>query len=199
MALEHLLAALERQAQEEAEKELSDARRQASEIRDALEARLAEKRRAAVQRRELELRSEADAEISRRRGELREEVLAARQEILDRVFEAARERLIEIADGERSRSSQLHLLRLALSYMPDSGAVVHSPLYLSDAAADAVANYDDVTVKPDAELETGTVVEAVDGSVQADATLAHRMQTLRPNLAIEIVRQLEDGDHGGLG
>ena len=199
MALEHLLAALERQAQDEARTALEDARKQAADIREALEARLAEKRRAVLERREVELRSEADAEISRRRGELRGEVLAARQDILDRVFEAARDLLIRIAGGKRSRSSQLYLLRLALSYMPDSGAVVRSPLHLTDAAADAVSNYDDVTVKPDAELETGTVVEAADGSVRADATLARHMEALRPTLAIEIVRQLEGGDHGGVG
>ncbi len=50
----------------------------------------------------------------------------------------------------------------------------------------------DVPVEADESVPTGAMLEAADGTVRLDATLAARLRRMRPTLAIDAVRAAEE-------
>jgi vacuolar-type H+-ATPase subunit E/Vma4 len=168
MALDYLLEALTREAEERAAETVAAARLETERIlreaRAGVERRLAE----AVARREAELRAGAQGAIETARREAARDVLTARAEALARIFARARDIL---AERVRDPALEPHWSREAaeaLTYVPGGNPVVRRP----PAAA-------------------GVVVAAADGSVEVDGTVGALLARLEPRLAVELARDLE--------
>ena len=89
MALDHLLAGLEREAAAQADALLAGARTEAARITAEADARLARRRTVEFGAEEAKLRGAAEAALGAARRSGRGQVLEARGRFLDRVFAAA--------------------------------------------------------------------------------------------------------------
>jgi vacuolar-type H+-ATPase subunit E/Vma4 len=132
-------------------------------------------------------RALADA---RRAARARE--LAATHAVIDRVFARALALLPEMSATEPWSRSWPALVREALSYIAAPCRVRCAP-HIAAAIRDSVAPGSPVTIVEDASIGPGLVVEAADGSVTVDATLAGRLAQRRAHLAIGLILN-EDRD-----
>jgi fused signal recognition particle receptor len=191
VALEELLAALERDAEAAVQAVRDAAAAEAARI--AAESRTqAERRRAEfVAARERELRAAGEvaaAEVGRR---TRRAVLEARQGMLDRVFAAARERLAAVATQPAFTERLGDHLAEARAYLGDGPVTVRCPPELTARVRRLARPADGITVVADPAAGTGLRVTSGDGTVEVDNTLDARLARLRPRLALEVLQRLE--------
>jgi vacuolar-type H+-ATPase subunit E/Vma4 len=153
----------------------------------------------ATRRREAALAAhdrEAATALARTRAEtearLRRETLAARGAALDRVFERAEHGFSSLASDPGLRDVLDVALRDALSCLPAGPVTLRCPGVIADAAraAVAVAKADDVSVLVEDSGPFGMMIEAGDGSVAVDGTLARRLARERPRLSTVIAARL---------
>jgi len=190
MPLEHLLAALEREASAQAEALLGAARSDAADVTRQSEARLAQQRTDLLRTHDSKIRGSAEAALGEARRTARATVLEARQQLLDRVFAAARE-MIPVALGSRAYQDALpaHLAE-ALAALGDQPAVVVCGEAVAAAVRHAVESRQEVVVKSDANARPGVMVETPDGTIQVDNTLEGRLERLRLQLTLEVAARL---------
>ncbi len=191
MALDDLLAALERDATAQAEAVRAEARGAADRIARETDARLAGRRRDVLEARAEALRAAAAVALGEVRWRARAQVLAAREELLDRLFEAAASRLPAAVRGADYRATLPGRLHEALSYLGDEPAMVRCPSALAATVRAALAAEARCTVAPDDAVGSGFRAATTDGTVEIDETLEARLAELRPRLAIEIQRRLD--------
>lgn len=188
MSLDRLLETLERGARAEAERVLAAARTEAEAVRAAAEMVVARRRAEAVSVRERALRADAALQLALVRRRARGAVLDARHQLLERIRAAARER-IAAAEGE---AGSLGLrLRAALAYHGDRPVEVRCAPALVDAVRAAVGDRAGTTVTPDPAASAPLVVRSADGTMEVDATLAALLERHWPELAVELLRELE--------
>ncbi len=188
MSLDRLLETLERGARAEAERVLAAARTEAEAVRAAAEMVVARRRAEAVSVRERALRADAALHLALVRRRARGAVLDARHQLLERIRAAARER-IAAAEGE---AGSLGLrLRAALAYHGDRPVEVRCAPALVDAVRAAVGDRAGTTVTPDPAASAPLVVRSADGTMEVDATLAALLERHWPELAVELLRELE--------
>ena len=192
MGLEELVARLERDANARIAEIEARSRREI----DALEAEsaLAASRRQAdalaverARRREL-----LDRELAEARRRVRDEALRARRAIVDRIMARAGE-LLDGASGDPAYVSAVGgRLRHALRFF-GAGAVVRCRAELAPAIRHALEGLADVVVEEAPGMAAGVTLSARDGSMDIDDTLPARLARLRDELAIELLREVADG------
>lgn len=188
MSLDRLLETLERDARAEAERVLAEARAEAEATRGAAETVVARRRAEALSARERALRADAAVQLALVRRQARGAVLDARHRLLERVRAAARER-IAAAEGE---AGSLGLrLRAALACHGDQPVEVRCAPALVDAVRAGVGERAGTTVIPDPSAPDPLVVRAADGAMEVDAGLGGLFERHWPELAVELMRELE--------
>lgn len=193
MALENLLAALERDARSQAQERLERARREADVLLTEGRARIARERSEGLDALEAEQRARSQRRIlDARRAALRKS-LEARQRMLDDVL---REALRRLTEAQRSRAFQDSLpgaIAEALAFVGAEPAIVSCPAAIGDEVKNALGDRPGVTLRIDPAIAAGVRIETTDGALVVDGTLEARLEQLRPHLQIGVLRDLEDG------
>jgi vacuolar-type H+-ATPase subunit E/Vma4 len=189
--LDQLLAALERAAQEQAERVVADARTEAERISANAEQETARRRDTAVGSRERELRAALEQALSKSRRAARREVLEARDRLLARVFAAAREALPAAIETPAYRAALPQRVAAALSCLdPGEQVVLRCTSSLAETLATEFSGKPGISVREDVEVGSGFRLGTVDGSVEVDDTLETRLAARRAALAREALRRL---------
>lgn len=187
MALEQLLATLEREAEAKAAAALTAARAEATRIEGESAAGLEQRRASRLAARDAELRVESEREVAAARRETQKAVLAARQRFLDRVFAAARSAVRSAASDPVFLARLPGDLATARAYLRDGPVTVRHRPELMEPLARLTAGDPSIRLVSDPEAGTGIQLEDADGSVEVDHTLEGRLDRLGPRLAIEVV------------
>lgn len=188
MSLDRLLETLERDARAEAERVLAGARAEAEAIGARAETVVAERRAEALRARERAVRADAALQLGTVRRRARGAVLDARHRLLERVRAAARER---IAATEGEAASLTLRLRAALACHGDRPVEIRCTPALADRVRAAVGNRPGTAVMADPATPDALVVRAADGTMEVDAALAALFERHWPELAVELLRELE--------
>lgn len=193
MAVDALLAALERDADREVSRRRTEARERAGTI-IARAAAAADLRRAAMRERlSLARRAEVARHAAEATRDLKGRVLRARAELLERVFGRAAERLARI-DPARWLERVPLLVEQTLRYLdPGRAVVVCRPEALEPVRAALGTREAKIEVREDA--AAGLLGRTADGTVLVDNTLMARLERLRPDLAIRLLVRIEGRDH----
>lgn len=189
MALEDLLAELERDGRSKADAELEAARGEAAGIAAESEERMRRRRAEFLASVKAELKAEVELALAEARHRAQGEVLAARQHMLDRVFDAAQALLAEAVQSESYAAVLGAHLAEALAYLGDAPAIVRCPGALAARVRELIAGRENVSVENHAAAEPGIAIVAGDGSFVVDNTLSGRLERLRPILAIEVLKR----------
>lgn len=192
MPLDHLLAALERDGSAQAEELIVQARAAATAIAGEAGELAARRRAEVLEGRRAELSGAAQAALGEARRTARRAVLAARHNLLERVFAAARDMFAEVVASEAYRAGALvqHLTE-AVGAIGDEAATIRCPQVLVPAIRAAVAGKKQLTVRGDPAAAPGIRVVTTDGAIEVDNTLEGRLARLRGRLALEVLAMLE--------
>ena len=199
MAIESLLEALGEEGDVEAKRVVEEARAEAARIEAEAASRVAARTADAVAARERELAAEGDAGKARLRHEGAVGILHARNRLLERVFDTASAAFPHALDLPAHEGALQGLIAEALAFVPEVPVIVRCRPGLAARALALVASLGNVRVESDASLPEGVVVEAEDGSVRIDNTLADRLRRLRPALSVELLARLGERDEPKLG
>jgi vacuolar-type H+-ATPase subunit E/Vma4 len=192
MGLEHLLEALERDANAQVEQTLAQARAEADRITAATAEALERQCRDATAARERERRLEVEHAVTLARREARRSILEARARLLERVFTAARAALPAAAAGPAYRKALPAALVSALAAVGAEQVVIRCAKALArDLERARPRGAESVPVVVDAETGSGFRVASADGAVEVDDTLESRLDRLRLVLARGVLAQLE--------
>jgi len=191
MGLEHLLEALERDANAQIDQLLAQARAEANRITAAATAALAQRRGTATDARERTRRREVEQAVTRARRTARRSVLEARERLLERVFAAARGELPAAAAGPGYRAGLPAALDGALAAVGHEQVVIRCPEALARDLEQLRPESESVSVVVDPATGSGFRLTTADGAVEVDATLESRLDRLRPELARRVLAQLE--------
>jgi vacuolar-type H+-ATPase subunit E/Vma4 len=197
LAIDELITALGEDAEKQARAELDQAKADAARITSQTRDQIVRRRAEFLVRLEADLREENEIELVEARRRSRSIVLGARQRLLDRVFVAAEARLPHLLDEATYRTALPDEVQLALTYVGGEPAVIRCSSSLTDAIRLLVADRPGTTVKADPVVGSGFKVASADGYVEVDCTLEARLQRLRPQLSLEVLR--EGGMAGGPG
>jgi len=191
MGLEHLLEALERDANAQIEQLLAQARAEAEGVTAAMTTALAQRRGAAAEARERSRLIEVEQAVTRARRAARRSVLEARERLLERVFAAARGELPAAAAGADYRAGLSAALAGALAAVGGEEVVIRCPEALvRDLERLRPHATPPARVVVDPAAGSGFRVATVDGAVEVDDTLESRLDRLRPELARRVLAQL---------
>jgi len=190
VALEQLLAALEADARAQADRVLTDARAAAQRIAQEAEERVARRREQVLEDRGRELRSAAEGALAEARRRGRCAALTARDQLLERVFDAAREQLPAAIERPDYRAALPGVLAEALAALGDEAKVTVRCAPSLKADLCRAAGSPAPTVSADPKVGAGFTAATADGDVQIDATLEARLVRLRPLLAIQLLAEL---------
>ena len=192
MGLEHLLEALERDADAQVEQTLAQARAEADRITTESAAALEQRCRAAAAARASARVQDVEHAVTLARREARRSLLEARERLLERVFTAARAGLPAAAAGPAYRASLPAALSGALAAVGTDQAVVRCPATLApDVERARPRGSTSVAVEVDPASGSGFRVASTDGAVEIDDTLESRLDRLRSILARRVLAQLE--------
>ncbi|MDP1825451.1 MAG: V-type ATP synthase subunit E [Archangium sp.] len=185
MALEDLIARLERDADVRSSQLELDAEAEATALRG-------EAARVAQQRRDRELgsrrtrrRAQLDAALAEARRQTRGARLAAQHALLQRIFARARALVPELARSEAYLSQVAVHCAEARRYLEGVRVVVRCQPALVERLREP-----GLTLLEDAALPPGVVVAAEDGSVFIDNTLPARLERLEAKLAVELLAEV---------
>ena len=196
MPLDQLIAALGEDADQQAQSELEQARAEAARITAETRDEIVRRRAETLGRLETDLREETERELVETRRRSRGLVLGARQQLLDRVFMAAETRLPDLLDEPAYLSALPGELAVALSYIGEDPAIIHCSPPLAETIGALVAGREGITVQPDDAVGSGFTAVSGDGYVTVDVTLNARLERLRPQLSLEVLRELEESSSG---
>lgn len=190
MALEHLLAAMEREARAKIEAARAEGEAEAGRIAAACGEGIARRRSETLAALETELRADSELRLAEARHRQQGELLVARAKMLEQVFAAARARFGEAIRSEAYVATLPARLAEALGFLEGEAAVVRCASELAPHLAGLVAGRPGVSVETDAGAAPGILVVSADGSVEVDNTLTGRLERLRPELSVEIVERV---------
>ena len=191
MALDHLLAALERDGTAQAEKLLADARATAAAMTREADERVAQRRHDALAAREATVRESAESALVEARRTSRQRVLSARQRVLDQVFAAAHALLPEAVNGPSYRTAVPRHVADALEATGEEPVEIRCPDALVPVVRAFVASRPGVSVRGDAAARPGIVVTTTDGVIKVDQTLGGRLERQRARIALEVLARLD--------
>ncbi|HJQ66118.1 MAG TPA: V-type ATP synthase subunit E [Gemmatimonadales bacterium] len=190
MGLEHLLEALERDANAQIEQLLAQARAEADRLTAAGSEALQRRRDNAHALGERSRDQEVAHAVALARRGARRSVLEARERLLERVFVAARSALPGAAAGAAYRAALPAALAGALAAIGNEPAVIRCTQALV-ADVDRLRPVDRASVVVDPANGSGFRLTTVDGMVEVDDTLEARLERQRPILARLVLGQLE--------
>ena len=192
MALSDLIARLEEDAAREmrAIAERADADVQA--IRAATERAIAGASAERLEGQRIERAANRDRDLARARRDARGEELKARHALLARVGSRARALAHETGASESYRRVLPSRLEEALSYVQGLRPRVRCQAAVASVLRPVAARHDGAEIVIDETVGPGVVVEAADGSVVVDNTLAARLARIEPKLAVEQLAGLSD-------
>lgn len=192
MGLEHLLEALERDADAQVEQVLAQARAEADRITTESTAGLELRRRETTSARDRARVQEVEHAVTLARREARRSILEARERLLERVFASARTELPAAAASPAYRASLPAALHGALAAVGGAQAVIRCPETLApDLERARPCGAEAVPVNVDPATGSGFRVTSADGAVEVDDTLEGRLERLRFVLARRVLAQLE--------
>jgi vacuolar-type H+-ATPase subunit E/Vma4 len=192
MALDHLLASLERDATAEAAALLTEAKAGVARVTAAAEAHVARRRAETLGVREQELRAAAELAVARARRAARARVLDARARAIARVFAGVQARLPAAAGSAAFHATLPARLAAARACAGDAPVAVRCAPDLAPHMRSALAGAAPaVAVQPDAAIATGFVLATTDGSLEVDETLEARLARRRQELTVDVARELE--------
>lgn len=189
-----LLAELQREAESTIATRGAEARAEAARIRDTAVVRRERRRAVAVAEREQAQAQRREAARAAVVQSTLHDVLAARETFVGRVFVEAERQLDALATSPDLAARLAPLVAQAVSFLDagDLRARCAPPVRAAVQAALVRAGCAGVAVAADATVATGVVLENAAGTARVDATLAALLRRMRPTLAIEAVRQLEE-------
>jgi vacuolar-type H+-ATPase subunit E/Vma4 len=190
VALEHLIAALEKEAEAHRAAELAAAREEAARVEAEEMRRVGRMREEALQELRLRLQQDTDQLVAGQRRQSRQEVLLARHRLLERIRHRALELMPETVRSQAYLGRLPEELADALSYLAGSKAIVRCSPPLAAAIRPRVAERPQLTLEEDSDLAPGFQVAAADGSVLVDRTLPRRLISDEVWLRLEILREV---------
>jgi vacuolar-type H+-ATPase subunit E/Vma4 len=192
MALSDLIARLE----QEAESQVQAIQQQAEAEVLALEA-ANERAIAAATARHFESQhvlrhvvQQRELALARRQARGRE--LEARHAQLARILSRAHELVPEIAASNAYRDALSAHLAEALSYVEGLRSRVRCAATFAPIVERVVAGHEGAELVIDESVGPGAIVDADDGAVVVDNTLAARLSRLEAHLAIELLKEIRD-------
>lgn len=184
MALDQLLAALEREAHAVADRALDDARRAAARVEADTERDIAARRESAAGAVIAEQRAALERDLAEAGRRVRGAVLVARERLLARVYSAMRTELPAAAAGAAYRASLPGRIAAARGYLdPDEPVVLECPPDLAGLLVPLVASDRTVSVRTVEGAGVGFRLATLDGVVEVDDSLAARLESSRHLLA----------------
>jgi vacuolar-type H+-ATPase subunit E/Vma4 len=147
--------------------------------------------RARQEARRLQDQGTATAQLNARTLELEH-----REQLLQKVFDAAAARLYEAPGRKDYAETVLVLLREALAQLRTNAAVVRADratqALLTKSALERISGETGIDVRMGEALENGTgvLVQSLDGRLQFDNTLENRLDRLRSTLRADVYRLL---------
>lgn len=190
MALEHLVVALEREAETRIGVELDAARTEAARLEAEASSRIAQLRTDALQQRRIRLQQEAERIVAAARREARQKLLLARHRLLDRVLRRALELAPDVARSPAYLAGLPDDLVRAMSYIGESAAVVRCSPALATELQPLLVGHGEWKLEVDPALAPGFQVAAADGSVVVDRTLPRRLLLEEARLRLETLQEL---------
>jgi vacuolar-type H+-ATPase subunit E/Vma4 len=190
MGLTQLLAALEQDAHAAAESVLAAARSTGERVEREARERRERQRSEFAERRDAALAEETERVLADTRRRARARVLEARQQLLERVFAAARDELAQVArrpDFARRIVEELPRARL---YLGNGPLIARCRPELAQRLAESDSH---LTVEQDAAAGAGVRLLTPDGAVEVDDTLEGRLERSRPSLTLAILKRLGGG------
>ena len=184
MALDQLLAALEREARAAADRALDAARREAARIEADTERDVAARRESAAGAVIAGQRAALERELAGAGRRVRGEVLVARERLLTRVYTAMRAELPAAAAGPAYRASLPARIVAARGCLdPDEPVVLECPPELAGDLAPLVALDRTVSLRTVEGHGAGFRLATADGAVAVDDSLESRLDSSRRLLA----------------
>jgi vacuolar-type H+-ATPase subunit E/Vma4 len=190
MAFEHLVVALEIEAETRIGTDLDAARAEAARLEAGASSRIARLRAEALQERRLRLQQEAERIVAAARREARQQLLLARHHLLNRVLRRALELAPDLARSPEYLDGLPHDLIRAMSYIGQSTAVVRCWPPLAAEVQRLLAGQGEWKLEVDPALAPGFQVAAADGSVVVDRTLPRRLLLEDTRLRVAILQEL---------
>lgn len=188
MAIENLLASLERRVQEREARIAREAEDAAAELVAAADRAVDAEREAFRREREAALKRDADVAITAARRETTRETLLARERLLERVFTAASATIADLARDARYLDTLAERVREARAFVGGREAVVRCTPGL-EARLQPLA--DGMRVEVSADVGTGFVIETTDGALAVNDTLERALSRRRADLAARVLERFE--------
>jgi vacuolar-type H+-ATPase subunit E/Vma4 len=192
MALLDLIARLEGDAAREVQAIVERADADVLAIRAATERAIAGGSAERLERQRMERAANRDGDLARTRRAARGEELKARYALLARVLDRARALAPETGASESYQRVLPSHLEEALSYVQGLRPRVRCQANAASVLRPVAARHDGAEIVIDETIGPGVVVEAADGSVVVDNTLAARLARIEPKLAVELLAELSD-------
>ncbi|GIW53579.1 MAG: hypothetical protein KatS3mg081_2934 [Gemmatimonadales bacterium] len=192
MGLEELLAALERDAVEEAESIRSAARAEAERIVSQAKEALQSRHEARLRSLEVGLRRELEMALTAARRAARRRVLEAKWRAIGKILEAVKDKVPRVLENPQWRAVLIQDCLDSLEVLAGRpGKISATPALVEDIKA-ALEGRSEIEVIADAGVGTGFRIESADGALEVDGTLEKRLEREREGLAIEIGRLMAE-------
>lgn len=193
MALQDLVARLEQEARAQVEAIERAASAEVRDIEAATEVAVRDAEARHLAREALARRQAHQRQLALLGRDLRARELDARQALVTRILERARQFLPDAAASPEYAAALPRHGEEALSYLDGLPARVRCASRFAALVAPLVDARPHVELAVDDALGPGLVAEAADGSVVVDNTLAARLSRAEPDLVIALARELPDG------
>lgn len=191
MALQHLLDAIERQVEREADGILEAGRTEAARVAAEASERRSRRRAEWLARAQASARLELETDLLKARRHAEERILEARQRFLGRAF-LALEALLDEAVGSDLYGEVLpRHLEESLAYLGEDPAVVRCSPGMAVRLRSLLGERAQLSVEEDPTVPAGFRLISADGRLLVDNTLRSRLASRWPSIAIELMRRVE--------
>lgn len=191
MALDHLLAALERDATASVERLLAEARAEAERLRAEATATADQRRDAEVARARRERRERMEEELGAVRRAARREVLGARERLAGRLDAAVRAALPAALGRPEYQAALPARVAAALACLPeDERVAVRAAAALVPSIRTAWPAERELALTPDEGIGNGFRVTSADGAIEVEETLEAAYAAQRGVLVREALASL---------
>lgn len=191
MALRELVLALEGEAEARLTAVRAEATLAADQLKAAATARLAHRRSADLAARAAEFDNAAAGAIDVVRRETAHRSLTARTEVLDAILARARALLAATAPAPTMSAGIRRDLDAALAYLGQTAAIVRGHPAWAPTLRGILGEPSAIRFEESEAIGPGLFVSTAEGRVVIDATLDNRLSRLWPELAIELLREIE--------
>jgi vacuolar-type H+-ATPase subunit E/Vma4 len=169
-----------------------DAEAEAARLREEAESEIGRETARRLDEEKATLEREAGVRIAEARGAARRRVLMARQDLLERIFAAAR----RSAEGEPIDEASFEMwtsrIRRALAQLPAGPATLVCSARLEKAGEEAFERAG-LKVEVDPSLSQGFRALGAEGRLMIDATVSALLDRDRSRLSIEVLNRLSEG------